>query len=157
MHKTGAGTGGEPTGLAPATSGEANRLSVRGSCSTGPHDVFIVVLAEDEGEPNFGVVGHHHERAPAPQDLVEPAGGLLAFISAWPTVAFIGAAEMAIGPVRKAGQQVATEVPPMDTRTKIVPALSRDRDITNDELATLVGMSTGTVRWHRARLNGAGA
>jgi DNA-binding CsgD family transcriptional regulator len=91
-----------------------------------------------------------------------------ALISAWPAVAFIGAVEMALGLVRRA--RVATERPvatatharpkrvatrrpsAADTEAAILATLASGQDMTNEQLARAVGVSTRTARRYRTRL-----
>lgn len=82
-------------------------------------------------------------------------GILGAVISAWPAVAFIGAAEMTIGLVRRAGQKADATGRQEDVKTVIARHVATRPDITNDELAALVGKSARTVRRYRASQNGA--
>ena len=108
-----------------------------------------------------------------------PHGWPGALLSGWPAVAFIVAAEMAISMTRRRPARVATpgqaDKPKVatssghrtpasrpkvatsaaDTEAAVLSALANDHDITNAELATLVGVSTRTARRYRSRLNGA--
>jgi DNA-binding CsgD family transcriptional regulator len=98
-----------------------------------------------------------------------PYGLAGAALSGWPAVAFVGCAEMAIGMVRRV--RVATERPAAtatpraharprvarrpaatDTEAAILATLASGQDMTNEQLARAVGVSTRTARRYRTRL-----